>query len=261
MYVTQARKIWGIPEDLGTRPLDKDWKGTSRHLGPHHYSPLRKALELKTSAALLSIVAGSVAWASLRLQAFPEGARLAQLAEAVFCFQIDPRYFIIAEEFGYFPQTDGMPLPEAVLEVYPWALCQDLFSFEDMWPVYPPTIETSQIIHLTRHLMPAREKAYDHWVERAISALDRNAPFLDSRKDPLPDGSPEDVYGAEARRAIGQPLGPSALVPEIPFDSTRNRQEVTEILAKADPERNPYLRSPAGMIARGFSGTPYRLTS
>lgn len=259
MYVTQARKVWRIPEDLGARPLDKDWKSTARHLGPHHYTPLRKSLELKTSAALLSIVAGSIAWASLRLQAFPEGAKLAQLAEAVFCFQIDPRYFVIAEEFSFFPQTEGMPLPQAVLEVYPWALCQDLFSFEDMWPVYPPTIETAQIIHLTRHVMPAGDTAYDRWVEGAVTALDRNAPFLDCRKEPLPDGSPEEVYDAEARRAIGQPLGPSALVPDLPFDPAHNRQEVAALLQAADPQRNPYLRSPAGMAERGFVGTPYQL--
>ncbi|MBL9051868.1 MAG: hypothetical protein JNK19_17270 [Tabrizicola sp.] len=260
MYVTQASKIWGIPADVGTRPLDKDWKGTSKHLGPHHYTPLRKSLELKTSAALLSIVAGSVAWASARLQAFPEGARLAQLAEAIFCFQVDPRYFIVAAEFGFFPQTDGMPLPEAVIEVYPWALCQDLFSFDDMWPVYPPTIETAQIIHLTRHIMPAGDKSYDRWVEGAIFALDQNAPFLDSRKEPLPDGSPEEVYNAEACRAIGQPLGPSALLPGLPFDQARNRAEVAEILEQAGTLHNPYLRSPDEMIARRFTGTPYRMT-
>lgn len=259
MYVTQARIVWGIDDALGTRPLDKEWKGTSKHLGPHHYTPLRKSLELKTSAALLSIVAGSVAWASLRLQGFPEGARLAQLAEAIFCFQVDPRYFILAEEFGFFPQTEGMPLPEAVVEVYPWALCQDLFSFDDMWPVYPPTIETAQIIHLTRYIMPAGYKAYDRWVEGAIAALDRNAPFLDSRKEPLPDGSPEEVYDAEARRAIGQPLGPSALVPGLAFDPVSNRSEVADILGQAASAQNPYLRPSAEMAERGFRGTPYRL--
>jgi len=222
--------------------------------------PLLKSLELKTSSALLSIVAGSVAWAALRLQAFPQGARLGQLAEAIFCFQVDPRYFIVAEEFGFFPQTDGMALPDAAIEVYPWALCQDLFSFDDMWPVYPPTIETAQIIHLTRYIMPAGDKSYDRWVEGAIAALDQNAPFLDSRKEPLPDGSPEEVYDAEARRAIGQPLGPSALVPELVFDFETNRAEVAEILGRAGLSQNPYLRSSAEMVERGFTETPYRMT-
>jgi hypothetical protein len=259
MFVELARRVWKIPEALEARPVDKEWKGTSKHLGPHQYTPLRKSLELKTSAAVVSIMAGSVTWAAVRLGSFPEGARLAQLAEAMFCFQMDPRYFLVMEEFGFFPATDGMQMPEAAVEVYPWVFCQDLLSFDDMWPVYPQTVEAAQIVHLTRHVMPARDKAYDRWLDGAIAALNDNAPFLDCRNVPLPDGSPEEMYRAEACRAMGQALGPSALVPGL-FDLEKNRQEVVELLAQANHTENPYLRSPAEMSARGFATSPYRST-
>lgn len=257
-YTTTALKAWSIPGELGSKPIDKEWKGTPAHLGPHRYTPLRKSLEFKRSAALLALLGGSMVWASERLKNFADTTVLRNLSEALFCYQIDPLYFNPIEQYRFFPRTDGEPLAPSAVRVYPWIFYQKFFSFPRFWPVYPQIIETAQAIYLTEHIMPKRDSSYKKWVEGAVHILDSAAPFPDCRTEPIPAGSPIEVFEAESRRAIGFPVGPSMLAIGAEFDSATNAAEVTELLAAAGESDNPMLRRPEEMLAMGFSGVPYR---
>jgi hypothetical protein len=238
-------------------PIDKEWKRTPAHLGPHRYTPLRQSLEFKTSAALLALLGGSLVWAHVRLRSLIDTAVLRDLAEALFCYQVDPLYLKPDERFRFYPRTDGKPLPEAALMVYPYIFFERFFPFPRFWPVYPQIIETARAIYLTEFIMSKRDKSYERWVETAIKRLNVAAPFPDCRTEPIPNGSPLEVFEAESRRAIGAPLGPSALVGTTAFDAAANRTEVAGILSGTDWSANPFLRSPEAMRAEGFSGKPY----
>jgi hypothetical protein len=256
-YLARATAIWQIPVNLSEQPLDKEWKGTPAHLGPHRYTPLRKSLEFKRSAALLSLLGGSMVWGYQRLRNMTDASILVHLAEALFCYQIDPLYLNPVESHRYFPRTDGGALPDSAVKVYPWIFFQRFFSFPKFWPIYPQIIETAQAIYLTEHIMPKEDRSFASWTKGAIKALDLAAPFPDSRTEPIPPGTPLEVFEAESQRAIGMALGPSALLPNRPFDASANAAEVAELLAAAAASRNPFLRSTKAMKSEGFVGDPY----
>ena len=256
-YLNRAMLLWPTMGPLGDKPLDKDWKGTPAQVGPHRYTPLRQSLEFKTSAALLAMLGGCMIWGHMRLRNFSDSPALAQLAEALFCYQVDPLYLNPIEIYRYYPNTDGMDLPAAALRVYPWIFFERFFPFPRFWPIYPPIIETARAIYLTESIMPKRDKSFSVWIEGAIKQLNLVAPFKDSLTEPIAPGSPLNVFEAESRRAIGIPLGPSALLSDKTFDPAENAHEVAELLSAADPVRNPFLRDATEMKASGFIGIPY----
>jgi hypothetical protein len=260
-YLSTAIAAWPIPEHLSEQPVDKEWKGTPAHLGPHRYTPLRKSLEFKRSAALLSLLAGSMVWGFQRLRNLTDASVLGHMAEALFCYQVNPLYLNPIESYRFFPRTDGGALPESAVKVYPWIFFQRFFTFPRFWPIYPQIIETAQAIYLTEFIMPKGDKSFTTWTKGAIKALDAAAPFPDTRTEPIPAGSPLEVFEAESLRAIGMPLGPTALLGDRPFDAAANTKEVAELLAAALQSRNPLLRSPDAMKAEGFAGNPYVLAS
>lgn len=258
-YATEAERAWNIPAELSEAPVDKEWKRTPDHLGPHRYTPLRKSLEFKKSSALVALIGGSMIWAHVRLRGLIDTTILTNLAEALFCYEVDPLYLKPDERYRFYPRTDGKPLQEAALMVYPWIFFERFFPYPRFWPVYPPIIEAARAIYLTEFIMPKRGKSYGRWVEAAIGKLNTVVPFPDCRTEPFAPGTAMDIIEAESRRAIGLPLGPSALAPGIEFDPGLNRGEVAALLAATDWSRNPLLRSPQDLVAAGFSGTPYRL--
>lgn len=256
-FVSQAIASWSIPDRIADQPVDKEWKGTPAHLGPHRYTPLRQSLEFKTSSALLALLAGTMVWGYCRLRNQTDAQVLAHLAEGLFCYQIDPLYLNPIESYRYFPRTDGQPLPSSAVKVYPWIFFQQFFSFPRFWPIYPQIIETAQAIYLTEHIMPKREKSFHVWADTAVRNLDLIAAFPDTRQEPIPSGSALDVFEAESTRVIGRPLGPSALFANLPFDADKNALEVGLLLQEAERGRNPFLRDSASMLAQGFVGDPY----
>jgi hypothetical protein len=247
-----------VPADLADRAIDKDWKGTPAHLGPHRYTPLRQAIEFKTSAALLALMAGSMFWAYERLHKHTDAGIVLSLSEAIFCYQVDPLYLNPIEKYRFIPRTDGVQLPEGAATVYPWIFFEKFFTFPRFWPIYPTIIETARTIYLTQHVMPKRDKRYEKWVEAVVKKLNLIAPLPDPRKDLIPPGSPLDVFEAESKRVIGQPLSPWALNVNEAFDPGRNGDEIDKLLQAADPTKNPFLRSLEDLKTAGFAGTPYR---
>lgn len=253
-----ALRDLAVPTDLADKAIDKDWKANTAHLGPHRYTPLRQALEFKTSAALLVLMASSMFWAHERLRKFTDAGTVLSLSEALFCYQVDSRYLKPNRQYKFIPRTKTTSLPEGAAAMYPWIFFQKFFTFPDFWPIYPPLIETAQAIYLTRHIMPKRDTRYEKWIEAAIEKLAIIAKLPDPRTEPIPRGSPPEVFEAESRRIIGRPLSPWALNPSEAFDEARNSQEIGNLLAAADPAKNPLLRSPEELRSAGFSGSPYR---
>ena len=197
-------------------------------------------------------------WAYERLRVHSDAAIVLSLSEAIFCYQIDPLYLNPIEKYRFIPRSDGVTLPEGATAVYPWIFFQKFFTFPKFWPIYPTIIETAQSIYLTQYVMPKRDKRYEAWVDAAVKKLAEIAPLPDPRKQQIPPGSPLEVFEAESKRIIGQPLSPWALNVNEAFDSARNAGEIGKMLQAADPSTNPFLRSPDQMHQAGFKGTPYR---
>lgn len=253
-----ALRDLAVPADLADRPIDKVWKGTPAHLGPHRYTAVRRSLEFKTSSALLALTAGSMLWAHERLRKQADTGTLLALSEAIFCYQVSPLYLNPIEKYRFIPTTDGMALPEGAAAIYPWIFFQKFFTFPKLWPIYPTIIDTAQAIYLTRYIMPERSREYRKWVEAATRKLALVAHLPDPRLEPIPPGSPPEVFEAESKRVIGRPLSPWALNPDETFEAARNSDEIGQLLASADPSKNPFLRSPEELRSAGFAGPPYR---
>jgi hypothetical protein len=251
----------GIDAAALSKPIDKEWRGSAAHLGPHRYTPLRQSLEFKTSSALLSLMAASAMWAKVRYDGIADTAVLGELSEAILCYQASPLYLRPPrQEHRLIPKTDGMSPAEGAIAVFPWMFFTSHMFKPNRWPTYPPVVQTAQFIHLTRYLMPKRVKLYETWAEAVIEKLAKTAHLSDPRQERLPSGSPPEVYAAEAARVIGPPLSPHALDIEASFDADENARLFAEGLASVDWQANRFLRTPEEMRKLGFDAEPYSAT-
>ena len=241
-------------------PVDKPWRGTAAHLGPHRHTPVRASLEFKTSCALLALMAASTTWARARIGDVADTRVLAELSEAMVCYQASPLYLGVPEQrHRLFPQTKGMDLAQGCMAVYPWLFFNTNIHIPGRWPTYPPVIQTAQFIYLTRYIMPKRATLYNKWMKAVIARLSDIAHLADPRQEPVPSGSPPEVYLAEAARVIGRPLSPWALNVDEVFDEERNDRDYASALGAVDWQSNRFLRSPEEMQAAGFGGEPYAI--
>ena len=238
--------------------IDKPWRGTAAHLGPHRHTPVRESLESKTSCALLALMAASTTWARARIGDAADTSVLAELSDAILCYQASPLYVGAPEQrYRLFPRTDDMELAQGCVAVYPWLFFNINIHLPDRWPTYPPVIQTAQFIYLTQYVMPKRATLYKKWMKAVIAKLSGIAHLADPRREPVPHGSPPEVYIAEAARVIGRPLSPWALNVDEVFDEDQNDREYASALEAVDWQSNRFLRSPEEMRAEGFEGEPY----
>jgi hypothetical protein len=250
-----------IDQSLAAAPVDKDWLGSHRHLGPEGYTPLKKALEYKHSAALVSLMSGSLCWMIARFRGLVDVTISEELVEALFCFQVNPAYLVPNDEYRFIPDTKEDSLPEGAQRTFLWNAFKMFDDHDFELPLYPPRSFTSRAISLTRHVMPKRYKAYDAWVEKEIALMDRVAAFPDPLSEPLPGGSSLEVRRAEARRAHGHPLSPVAMDPSTEYDPVLDKPRIDEALQLVRWQDNRFLRNPSEVSSSGFEGTPYRCQS
>jgi hypothetical protein len=122
-------------------------------------------------------------------------------------------------------------------------------------------------IYSTFHLLAdvawrARKPSYTAEASSCLSALAAHvladpAPFLEWRKEVM--RRLITVYPFDLKDRGGPPVPRELLDPEYDFRPGLSKQLLSGFLQSLDHTRNPFLRSPAEMIADGFQGMPYQL--
>lgn len=98
-----------------------------------------------------------------------------------------------------------------------------------------------------RHILPD-SSAFDVWFEAVLGRLETCYPAL----------ADEDQDWFDVAGNWGSPPPPEAFDPAFPFDPATAGRLVDACLQRLDPAANPFLRTPAEMLADDFPGQPYR---
>lgn len=149
------------------------------------------------------------------------------------------------------------------------AYCLDIETDDDEWrgPVRGPLNMAISIIHdgihrletdpheatracwmynLAMHVLPQVED-FQKWYEECVIRFEQYYPFVES----------DDIW--EDFPNLGTPVPREALDPAIPYDPQNAFLLLDRFLRQLNPNQNPYLIDPEGLIDfPGFEGVPYR---
>ena len=243
------RIIDGLPIPPGTAeaPLTGPWKGAFAHVGPERLTPLKEALFDKTGAALYTLYSGVLLWSAVRLQPHANVAPLYHLAEALFAWQQDWRWFGRPAKIADIDRIDEAPRGEASVLCLLDLIHQDHIYENGMWPPEPMFSTVAEAITLTRHNLPKPAKTvFEGWVQQMIDRLNAIAPFPEHGQTPPLESGDTPARRAWAAKVMGQPLPPSVLDVAHPAGPAGFAGEWAEVLGLLDWQGNPYLRRPDG---------------
>jgi hypothetical protein len=245
-----------IPEGLSVAAFTGKWNGPLQHVGPERMTPLKEALCFKTNAALYSIYAGTLVWAAARLEGKTDTRQILMLAEALYAWQQDWRWFKRPEKIADLDDMDASDRPTATALYLADLIHQDHIYENRMWSTEPMFATVAEAITLTRYNMPAATlPVFDAWLESLIARLDEVAPFDEQGNTPdLPEGdNPE--RRVWTGMVMGMPLPPSVLDLSRPVDQAGFHAEWVTLLASLDWERNDYLQRNLFTIVPRSGGT------
>lgn len=243
--------------------IDKlPWKGVMSHIGPvSDFTPLQDALQGKTNCALYMIYVGCVGFCIRRTAPVLEQKLNLRLIEQIYCYQFDWRY---PKLFGI-TVTDVEDRKDRVTAIRR-SIAYFFFQMVKRMPSYylsgRPIADTSFIINLTRFLCgPENQAAFDAWLTGMIARLNQIATCDIYPSPKLVDYPDRAAWEAATRLTHGKPLPPEVL--DLGFDPAS-----ADLLAMAyghlntiNPADNPLLTPADDLIAKGFTGTPYRIST
>ncbi|HEY6919906.1 MAG TPA: hypothetical protein VI412_11620 [Tabrizicola sp.] len=244
------------PDGIAARSVDFDWKGPQAHLAPTKATPLAKALMGKTNCGLYVLLADTLVWAARRLEFVAEIRPLLQMAEALLCYQDDPRYFA---EDGPSHLTSPLPPAQEAVETLCYETSAIFMATPGRHASRPPIQAVENVVSVTRLVLGSDAvKPFRKWITDSVARLDSIAPNehqdFRSRYD---FGSVED-WEAYKTLNMGLPLPPDVLSLQETGAPSDLADGFARYLRSVEPATNPYLASAETMLAQGFMGTPYQ---
>lgn len=105
-------------------------------------------------------------------------------------------------------------------------------------------------IVLAKHIYK-KNKVFENWLSDALQKTAETFPWKTNEEDPK----------AAKYDASNDPLVPRNFFFDACFkyDEASAKQEINDFLQGLDFNKNPYLRTPEEMMAKGFKGTPYQI--
>lgn len=248
-----------IPESIVGTPIDFPWLGDREHIGPTQtVTPLLEMLGDKTTCAHLSLGAGILQWACWRLAGHAEVDRELDFVEAIFAYQVDPRYLKESARSGDKP-FDDTPASKALKEI-DWLMVKATNPERYWHSYYNPIMEVFHSAHVVRHILSSSaRKTFGDWLKAISKRLDEVAPKPDEPFRKLKTFATLEEYHAFTARHRGVPLPIQLLDPDFDYRPEQRETLIDAYLSRLDWKSNHYLNSPDEMRALGFEGIPYRL--
>lgn len=192
---------------------------------------LQKRIGQATHRGVLALAAGIAEWVAFRFSKHSDAPMLSDKIEAVWAGIVDWRY-----------RADRrMPLHAAwqgPVRGPLWEAAKLLDQMLDL--TQRKTFASPEAVNLSQLMMyvTARPGPFKDWRSFAITRLAK-------------------LYPVDPADRLGAPVPREALDPDIEYDVSMAPASIDRFLRGLDPARNPWLASPADMVAAGFSGTPY----
>jgi hypothetical protein len=236
-YIRRA----GISSDLLKYRWD-EWNVKSHYTNVDH--ELFDRLCNITHRAKVAMTIAAAEWIVARFDAVSKDAMPRQYLEAAWAGNVDQRYarYIETNDDEWRGPVRG-PLNMAITIVADSLFCAD----ESEEPAENP----AWMCTLAEHVLPARE-GFDLWRHQCVERLERFYSAEESDEEPPENDEDAGDFG-------GDPVPCEVFDPEFEFTPAATRDLTDRYLRSLDYSQNHFLRSPAEMAERGFTGTPYML--
>jgi len=289
MVVDELKRFWGIPLDLHAAPIDKAWKGSAAHMkSPKATAELLWGLN--GSAGWL-LHAGCLVWAHERLRGdgAAEVATLGHLAEALLCFQADPRYVRPVDEHQYHPLTDDDGVAVGASKVLTHLFFKSYCSWPHKRPIRGHGPSLNMTVYIVKDLMPKGSQQFGRWFKASVRRLTEVSALPGAVTFPAKAvsrtlvketqaASAADPTGAVALHArVAQGISQSGVAAGTPAELTQgdlafgapldpwiipggelpDGNGLDRLLRSVDHAANPLLHTPAELVELGVP-VPYR---
>lgn len=234
-----------VPPGLDQGAFVGPWRGPTYHSGNGRMTPLGSRLASVHNAGIYVFVSGTLLWAARRLGTHTDVSPLLDVAEALFAFQQDARWFRLpARKPGApFVDPDTLPRPAGAVSGLLIEVRMAYNSEAGRWPAGRMFGLATACHQLTRHNLPkAATKAFDDWTRKMVARLEELAPF-DADEPDLTGATPARA-AAWAKQVMGKPLPPSVLDLTRPPRPAAFAGEWKQVRAQLDWKHNPYLAKP-----------------
>lgn len=204
--------------------------------------------------ALLGLAAALGEWMHRRFEHLHDDQEMRLAIEAMWAASIDIRYLVV--DAMRFPQDKASPI-HGPLQALKWEFVNaaDIYGELDFGLVRYLRGDAN----LVNFTLPDN-KAFQAWFK---TVLPRLATLSTPSARDAADGDPDDAADGQAGTdplLWGTPLPREAFDPGFPLDGADPVALIDTLLATVSATPNPFLRTPADLVAAGFVGTPYRYT-
>jgi hypothetical protein len=192
---------------------------------------LQHRIDKTTYRGVLALSAGVAEWIAWRFHKVSSDSLLFDKIEAVWAGIIDWRY-LSGNSLPVRHDWQG-PVRGPLWSAASW-LDQVIGLLKRKQFASPEAVCLSQLLlHVTVH-----PDSFKDWRRFAIGRLAK-------------------LYPEDDQNRLGAPLPRQVMDPDIKFDPAMAPALLDTFLRGLDPARNPFLASPADMVASGFTDTPY----
>lgn len=239
-YVKNVTAATGFDVPLEASSDRFDWKGADAHLPPNRPFPLSERFNRKTNAPVLVLSAACMFIASRRLMSHCEVGPTVDMAEALFCFAVDPPHFNIDFEPVTLPKNTpeldaSRELRVRVVKIVETRAAQKMASM--------PLRTILATIFFTRQIIGKSAYAdFDAWLSTAIDNLDDLDPALTKGKTRF-DFDDQETFDGYVDQRFGKACPFEALQPGFVRDPAAEDKLTAEYLNSLSFESNPFLRA------------------
>lgn len=204
--------------------------------------------------ALLGLAAALGEWMHRRFEHLHDDQEMRLAIEAMWAASIDIRYLVV--DAMRFPPDTASPI-HGPLQALKWEFVNaaDIYGELDFGLVRYLRGDAN----LVNFTLPDN-KAFQAWFK---AVLPRVAALSAPSARDAANGDPEDAADGQAGTdplLWGTPLPREAFDPAFPWAGADPVALIDTLLATVSATPNPFLRTPAELVAAGFGGTPYRYT-
>ena len=238
-YIRNVTDAIGFGHALETVSDPFVWKGADAHRPPVKPTPLTERLDDKTVAPVLVLASACLFIASRRLMDRCNVQPTIDIAEALFCFSVDPAYFNI--DFNPIKLPLNTPELEASRELRVCVIgIVETEQIQKMSAV--PLIEVHPLLAFTRQIVgKSYQEAFDTWLSSAIDRLEDVDPSLPEDVS-FADFNTREDYQAYVEACFGSACPFEALNPESVSETGNDRDQIASYLGSLSSRQNDFLR-------------------
>lgn len=238
-YIREITKTIGFDVPVEESKSKFTWKNADTHRpSTSRSNPIADRLDGKKVAPVIALCSACIVIACRRVMDRCDVSRSVQMAEALFCFAVDPAYF--NDNFGPSNVVRDNLEADAVREI---AVCAvgivETNDYSKLGSL--PLVEIVPLIHFTRHILGRSDRGkFDLWLHASIEQLDTLRPEEDVDKNRF-DFKTKEEYNAHVDVQFGTAVPFEALNPDLERNKTREKKQLDAFLDGLSFDENPFL--------------------